>query len=188
MSYTTNASLLMALRNGEDLPWSDFYDTYRPLMVLCGGDYHLSPHEIDELCQQVMLDIFKNHKTFQYDPQKGRFRDYLRQVIRRNAIDLLRRRGDKQSQAIIEDSSLAEDPMAAKWESEWREHVLNQALMQLRQSIQPKTYQAFELYALKGEPAKTVAQFLDISVGQVYLAKHRATATLRQLIEQLQKL
>jgi len=185
VAYTTSKSLLLALQSGDDVPWFEFFTTYRPLMIVCGNDYCLVPHELEELCQQVMLDIFKTSKTFRYNPQKGRFRDYLRQVIRRNAIDIIRRRGD-QAEAAETAVDCAVDPMAAKWESEWRAHVLNQALVQLRNDLEPRTYQAFELYALKGEPPRAVAQFLGIPLGRVYLAKNRATAKLRRMVEQLQ--
>lgn len=185
MAYTTNESLLVALKRGDDVSWFDFYATYRPLMIVCGKDYHLSPHELEELCQQVMLDTFKNSKTFLYDPQKGRFRDYLRQVIRRNAIDLIRRRSD-QADGLSAENDEGVDTMEALWDAEWRAHVLNQALVLLRNDLEPRTYQAFELYALKGEPPRAVAQFLGIPLGRVYLAKNRATAKLRRLVERLQ--
>lgn len=81
MGYTTKKSLLEAIREGDEVSWFEFYETYRPLIILRGNDYRLSSVELEDLCQLVLLDLFKAGRRFRYDPAKGRFRDYLRRVI-----------------------------------------------------------------------------------------------------------
>ncbi len=186
MSYTTKKSLLEAIQNGDEISWFEFYETYRPLIILRGNDYRLTPPELEDLCQTVLLDIFKAGKRFRYDPEKGRFRDYLRRVISHNAIDLIRRRKDRE----YAQGSLIEPPdetNEAHWLDEWQAHILSQALMILRTQIELGTFQAFELYAIKGEPPEKVARFLDIPVGSVYVAKNRAVSKLRKIVEKLRE-
>ncbi len=182
MGYTTQKSLLEAIQQGDEVSWFEFYETYRPLIILRGNDYRLFSAELEDLCQMVLLDIFKAGKRFRYDPAKGRFRDYLRRVISHNAIDLIRKRRSRECVQIEEYPDEGEDE---KWLEEWQAHLLNQALAILRTQIELTTFQAFELYALKEEAPEKVARFLNISVGSVYVAKSRALNKLRKIVEEL---
>ncbi len=186
MGYTTKKSLLEAIQNGDEVSWFEFYETYRPLMILRGGDYRLSPEEVEELCQEVLLDVFKTGRRFRYDPSRGRFRDYLRTVISHNAVDLIRKRTpcEAPTSAIVEYSDTVLDE---HWREEWRNHILNQALVILRTRIELVTYQAFDLYALKGEQPGDVAKFLNISISMVYVAKNRAMTKLRKIVKELRE-
>jgi RNA polymerase sigma-70 factor (ECF subfamily) len=186
MGYTTKKSLLAAIQNGDEISWFEFYETYRPLIILRGNDYRLSSTELDDLCQSVLLDIFKMGKRFRYDPAKGRFRDYLRRVISHNAIDLIRKRKDREC-ACTEFPGNLTDMNEAHWQEEWQAHILSQALVILREQVEIGTFQVFELYAIKGEPPEKVARFLGISVSAVYVAKSRAVAKLRKIVEQLRE-
>ena len=82
MSFTTSKSLLIRIHNGNEIAWSEFYSTYRPLIFLCGKDYHLSNTEIDDLLSRTMVKFFNAQKQFTYKPELGRFRNYFRNLIR----------------------------------------------------------------------------------------------------------
>ncbi len=185
MGYTTKKSLLDAIQRGDEISWFDFYETYRPLILLRGHDFHLNGNELEELCQQVIIDIFKLGSKFKYDPAKGKFRDYLRRVISHNAIDLLRKRPKLQN--LEEETIPFYDPPAKKWDEEWYNHILFQALAILRTQLELVTYQAFELYALKQLPAEKVAAFLNININMVYVAKSRAMQKLKPIIKKLKE-
>ncbi len=185
MAYTTKKSLLEAIRNGDEVSWYEFYETYRPLIVVRGRDYKLNSAEIDELIQSVMLRFFNRSRSFVYDRSQGRFRDYLGVMIYHCALNIIRSRrkneigcGDGELEMPAEDDS--------RWHREWEQHILTQALKQLQLQIEETTFQAFELYAVKGEAPEKVARFLKTSVNMVYVAKSRATSRLRKIVKQLQ--
>ena len=71
------------------------------------------------------------------------------------------------------------------WEEEWRRHIFTQALDELRSQVQPVTFSAFEMYAIQEHPVKEVADFLQLSVNSVYVAKNRCIAALKRIIEKL---
>ena len=52
MAFTTRKSLLAQLRAGGEVPWREFYSTYKPLIMLCGDDCGLDADEKEELVQQ----------------------------------------------------------------------------------------------------------------------------------------
>ena len=188
MGFTTRRSLLSKLSKGDEISWQEFYRIYAPLIALCGQDYHFSNADIDELIQMTVLAFFKD-KTFCYSPGKGRFRDYLRTIIRHRAIDLKRKQKKRLLEQTLDDSPELDDQsdslLEQHWEDEWKKHVLRQATEELKHIIEPESYQSFELYALKGWPAGKVSKFLNITKSSVYTNKNRAIAKLREIIKDM---
>ena len=67
MAFTTRLSLLARIGKGDEVSWRDFYRTYRPLILLRGGDHFLTETEKEELIQEVLLSVFKGAENFHYD-------------------------------------------------------------------------------------------------------------------------
>ena len=190
MAFSTKKSLLSRIRVGSEIGWYEFYRTYFSLIMLRGGDFNLTGIEKDELVQEVLIVIFRNSRIFLYDPQKGRFRDFLKRIIDNKAKDILRKR--LKSNARFTDTEMDEIPdleneseLEQAWESEWRSHILKEAMDELKTRIEPQGYQAFELYALKNWPPDKVASFLDMTVNSVYVSKNRAIEKLKTIITEL---
>ena len=53
MAFTTRKSLLAKVRNGDEIAWAEFYATYKPLILLIGGDHGLTYDEKQELIQTI---------------------------------------------------------------------------------------------------------------------------------------
>ena len=191
------------VRSGDEISWQEFYTAYKPLIILCGGDCGLTQDEKEELVQKVMCEIFRkdiigkydpdnvpSHIVFKYDPAKGRFRHYLRKIIRYQAIKIYNQRRDHDS-IDAEDSPVrpltSEDTWNTAWDEEWYKHVLHTAMTELRSRVQPETYVAFEMYAVQNRKVEDVANFLNISVSSVYTAKSRCISTLREIIKDLEE-
>lgn len=202
MAFTTKKSLLAKVRAGDEVSWAEFYATYKPLILLCGQDCTLTPDENDELVQQVMSEIFRkdivgkydpdhipDDVVFHYDQSRGRFRHYLRGIIRNQALKILRKRDgvvelNDPAQQIAEP---AVDIWDELWDEEWKRHVLAMALTELKGHVQPETYVAFEMYALQERSVQEVADFLNLSVAAVYTAKSRCIAALKEIISKLEE-
>ena len=184
--YTTKKSLLEAIQNGDNVAWEEFYKTYRPLIFLRGKDLHLSAAELETLCQDVMVYFFKRGKRFHYDRSRGRFRDYLRIAISHIAYDIIRKRRDKESSYAVLPEEM-DFSLEEHWENEWRSHIFQQALISLKARLELVTYQAFELYAIQKKSPEEVAEFLNMSVNSVYVAKSRAMTKLKEIIRELQE-
>ena len=201
MAFTTRKSLLAKVRAGDEVSWAEFYAAYKPLILLCGNDCMLTAAESEELVQQVMCEIFQkdivgkydpdnipDDVVFKYDPAKGRFRHYLRRIIRNQAIKIYHKRNKCASvdDEATKTDGLSVDTWERNWNEEWQRHVLAMALAELRGRVQAETYIAFEMYALHERPVKEVAEFLNISISSVYTAKSRCIATLKDIITTLE--
>lgn len=182
MAFTTRKSLLAKIKQGDEISWDEFYSTYRPLIFLRGGDLGLTQTEKEELVQVVMLDFFKDSQDFHYDRSKGRFRDYMKAIIGNHAISILRKR--RNSEVALEDSHdfIHPSDIEQAWDDEWQGHIMNMAMDELKNCVEPVTYQAFYLYAIQGRQSKDVAAFLDMSINSIYVAKNRCLEQLKKII------
>jgi RNA polymerase sigma-70 factor (ECF subfamily) len=75
----------------------------------------------------------------------------------------------------------------ALWEKEWQENLLAAAIARVKKKIDPKQFQIFDCYVRKEWPAKKVAAQLGVSIGQVYLARHRVSALLKKEVKALER-
>ena len=58
---------------------------------------------------------------------------------------------------------------------------------ELKKRVSETTFQAFDLYALQGMPPKNVAQFLGLTISQVYKAKTICKAIMHEIVEELRR-
>ena len=70
--------------------------------------------------------------------------------------------------------------LEAIWEDEWEKHLLHVAMERVKRQVAPEQLQVFDLYCVEQWPAHKVARTLGVSVGQVYLAKHRVGRLLKE--------
>ena len=187
MAFTTKGSLLAAVKKGDEISWNSFYDMYKPLILLKGGDLRLNQTEKEELVQLVMLSFFNSSQTFCYDKSKGRFRDYLKRVIYNKACDLMRKRPDDTVSAEELEKELASIPWEVenRWDAEYKEIVSARAFEELKLRCDPTTLQSYDLFVRQNIPAKKVAAMLGIKANAVYQHKSRVEEMLRQIVKEL---
>ena len=65
--------------------------------------------------------------------------------------------------------------------------MLETALARVKARVDPRQWQIFDLCGLKGRPVVQVAQALGVSVGRVYLIKHRISAAVKKELNNLER-
>tara|TARA_A100000171_G_scaffold53021_1_gene75476 strand:- start:6602 stop:6958 length:357 start_codon:yes stop_codon:yes gene_type:complete len=65
------------------------------------------------------------------------------------------------------------------WDRAWHEGLMKQALSEAAESVNPDSFQAFELTSHSSVPAKEVAKILGMSIDNVYQSKSR----IRSIVE-----
>ncbi len=183
---STHASLLARLQTGSDgAAWSEFTARYRDLIRGYALRRGLQAADAEDLVQDVFLALSKGMKDFVYDPQKGRFRGFLKTI----AIPAIGKRL-RRSHGLLAQSA-AEQVLEAKpmdqaedgdWEAEWRQYHLRAAMLSVRSEFRASDLLAFELLTRDGKDAKSVAQELGISVDSAYQAKSRILKRLKTLV------
>ena len=105
-----------------------------------------------------------------------------------NAVGTLNssvRRAPRLSRRCVAASEV--DDAQAVFDQEWERNQLAIALREVARCVDPGVYQAFELYAVLGQPASRVAKFLGVSRNAVYISKSRVLARLRDVLARLER-
>ncbi len=176
---TTSKTLLEKISSGDEISWDEFYRKYAPV-IKAVAKYKGIEYDADDICQQVMMHFFKQSKTFKFDPGIAKFRTYLGRIVSWKIADYYRKRREKLSEeldAVPVDAELDKIYMA-----EWHKVIIAEAEDELRKRVSPDTFQAYQLYAVQGRPVEKVAAFLECSVNQVYQAKKRCFAMMREIL------
>ena len=79
------------------------------------------------------------------------------------------------------------DPLDEVWQREWEDNLINAALRRIRPKVSGQQLMIFELAALAEVPLKQVARKLDVSLMQVYLARHRVGKLFKAEVERLRR-
>lgn len=186
MAWTTRKSLIERVLAGDEESWDTFYASYSRLIYAIGERSGLSPDDCQDMIQDVMRTIFNNKDRFRYDSSAGKFRSYLTGIVKHKVGDFYRSRNDRLLEIDPEKADEQEDPdnrLDAVCEEEWKNHILDVALMELRQKVEPETFDAFQMYVLQELGPKVVAEALSISESAVYVYKNRCVKHLRTIIE-----
>lgn len=188
MSYTTDLTLLEKITEGDEISWQRFSNMYSPLIKASGKEWGLTEAQCEELIQEVLLSFFKASKTFRYDSCKGKFRNYLRTIVRNHIFRILKRKAAESGQHPLAEDPFLDLAFEEKWDQEWHNYLFSEALAILKQEMEPLAFQAFYLYVIKEQPSPLVASILGISVNAVYIHKCRALDSLRKTVRKLEKL
>jgi RNA polymerase sigma factor (sigma-70 family) len=195
----TRKSLIARLDNWEDQKtWDEFYQTYWRLIYSVAIKAGLRPEEAFDCVQETILSIAKQSKKKLYDPEQGSFKTWLMNMTRWRINDQFRKRkkdtamtggewDDDRKTAVID---RVEDPngdvLSRLWDVEWKKNVADAALARVKAQVSPKQYQIFDFYVIRQWDAQKVQQKLNVSMAQVYLAKHRVGAVLKKELAKLE--
>lgn len=186
MDSQTHVTLLERLREASDpLAWEEFYERYWRLIFATARRRGCSDHTSEEIVQEAMVTVFKGRAAFRYDPERGRFRDWLGTVVR-NAVAARRRSPADRARPLADDAALAAladgaAPPDAEWNRAFDLATLASLLDIVRHEVAPASFQAFELAVLQEMPGAEVAQVTGLSRNAVYLARRRILQRLKEL-------
>jgi RNA polymerase sigma factor (sigma-70 family) len=195
----TRRSLVDRLANWDDRKrWQEFFDTYWKLIYSAARKSGLTDAEAQEVVQETIITVAKKIDKLRYDPAIGSFKGWLLNITRWRIADQFRKRqpADKQRARSSDDRQTATiervaDSRAvdldALWEKEWQENLFAAAITRVKKKVDPKQFQLFDCYVRKEWPAQKVAAELGVSVGQVYLARHRVSALLKKEIKNIER-
>lgn len=195
----TRQSLLSRLKDREDEEsWRLFFDTYWRLIYNTAVKAGLTEAEAQDAVQETILSVLKSMPHFEYDAERGSFKNWLLRLTRWRITDQLRKRGPCPRPAARScrrpgETATVErlpDPGAprleALWDEEWERNLLDAAIARVKLKVDASQYQAFDLYVFKKWPASKVAHTLKINPARVYLIKHRINKLIQAEIARLQ--
>lgn len=186
-SPSTNKSLLARLRKRNDAePWSLFVDLYTPLVYRYARRRGLQDADASDVAQKVIARVYRVLHKFEYDPERGRFRDWLGTITNREVISHHRREARGRGAGAGRGDSVARRvPSASEgdWLEEFNRHVLVTALERIRERFDEATWKAFDLTWLKSVETEDAARQLGKTAAWIYKARFRVLRRLREEVE-----
>ncbi|MBX9581916.1 MAG: sigma-70 family RNA polymerase sigma factor [Gemmataceae bacterium] len=188
----TSPSLLARLGGSvtDAAAWDEFVRRYGVRVLGWCRHWGLQPADAEDVCQDVLLKVARQMRTFRYEPGKS-FRGWLKTVARSAWCDWLeaRRRmaqgsGDSDVRAALE-SVAAQDDLVRRLEDEFDRELLEIAAARVRLRVEPATWEAFKLTAVDGRPAAEAAERTGLKVATVFVAKGRVQKMLQDEVRRL---
>lgn len=187
----TRASLLLRLRDVHNAPsWEQFVEIYAPVIHGFCRNRGLQDADAADVSQEVMRTVARAMEKFEYDRQRGKFRNWLLTVTRsklNNFFSSRQRQQEPHGNTSIQDL-IDREPSPAEqssWDTEYHGRLFHWAAEQIKPTIQESTWQAFWRTTIGEKDAAKVAAELKLSVGAVYVAKSRVLARLKAKIQEV---
>jgi len=195
----TRRSLVDRLGHWEDQArWQEFFETYWKLIYSVARRSGLNDAEAQDVVQETVITVAKKIGKLRYDPAIGSFKGWLLNITRWRIADQFRKRepgsakrppsSDDRATATIErlpDSHVVD--LDELWEHDWQQNLLAAAMTRVKKKVAPKHFQIFDCSVRKEWPAQKIAATFGVSVGQVYLVRHRVAALLKKEVKALER-
>ena len=178
----THPSLLLRIRDASDEEsWRTFVSIYAPLIYRSCRRRGLQDADAADVGQEVLAQVARSIRDFEYQPGRGRFRDWLGSVVRNKVCRFLQNECRGVRGVVVDESieNLSVAQADAEWVAEFHAHLLSAALGRIRDRFEQPTWSAFEEVWLHDRASDEVASDLKLPIGAVYLAKSRVLKLLR---------
>jgi RNA polymerase sigma-70 factor (ECF subfamily) len=187
---TTRPSLLCRLRSTRDEEaWQTFVAIYAPLVHGSCRRRGLQHVDAEDVTQRVFTRILAAIQSFEYQPERGRFRDWLGTIVHNEIRRFARDKRTVTETDLSPTGTILEGQEArvedSAWTEEFNAHLLRTALDRARPHFAEQTWRAFELVWLDHHPAPQVAETLALTLDSIYVAKFRVLQRLAQEVQEL---
>ncbi len=175
---STRPSVLERASHGD---MEEFVAIYAPLVHRVACWYGLRVNDADDVCQNVMLQLFERLADFRYDRGIGRFRSYVWRVAHGHVVTELRARGRRVTQPLETEPRA---PPGAEpdrvFDEEHARSMLLVAMDRARVGVKFTTYASFEATELNGYSNTEAARLLGLTPNVVSQNRGRMLARIRE--------
>ena len=184
---TTRVSLLMRIKDVRNTrAWSDFDAIYRPMLRRFASAQGLDEGDAEDVVQHCMAAVHKHIEQFDYDPDKGRFRGWLRTLVNNHVRNLLKKRRDPIAETQELEQLQDREPLPeVAFDRLWMDEHLKHCLRMVRTEVDENVFVVFQHYVLDEWPVEQVCQAMRMDRNQVYKIKWRITQKLQEKLRRL---
>lgn len=172
--------------------WKTFFSLYYPAMRICVvrafmryGWKSVPDHLVEDTLSDTFAALSKSQANFRYDPDQGRFRGYVAQIIHWKVKDRLKgmrrepHEGESALSREVSADTSAYESLAQQEERAWQYSALCLMLEEVSKQVSPQTYLIFEQTKLQERAPEEVMRELGVSRSTLDNANHRV---MRKLI------
>ena len=187
----TRPSLIIRLRDPQDQDaWTQFVAIYEPLVLRLLRQRGLQEADARDVAQQVIVAVTQAVDGFVPDGRSASFRRWLFTIARNLALRFVQRgkrlrqgTGGTDMLKLLQNLPEPARDTVATFDNEYRNEIFHWAATRARGEFQDHTWQAFWRTCVLNEPIADVAADLEMTMGNIYVARSRIIARLRRLVE-----
>ena len=197
----TRPTLLSKVRRGDEEGWNQFYELYEDFIYSAATSAGLSHQESREIVQATMLSVRDYIGKFVPDPNRGRFRTWLRKIVRSRIMDEYRRKqrhpqplpcpahdpDETATSATNRIPDINEVQIEQLLDGKWEQAILAAARRAVKERVRMQDYQAYDLFQIKELSAQEVALSLAISPATVRVRSFRVRRAIEKEIRSILK-
>jgi len=184
----TRISLLLRIQSTEnDESWRLFVQVYGPTIYHYCRRRGLQDADAADVMQESLLQVSKSIARFDYQPDRGRFRSWLKAVVHSKLCRFFAKRSatleslDPQLESQCDTHGIDH----GQWQDLVHQELIVQALEVVKQHCEAESWTAFEMLWKDGRSAPEVAQQMGKPVQWVYVVKSRMGARLQTAVREL---
>jgi RNA polymerase sigma-70 factor (ECF subfamily) len=141
--------------------------------------------------EATVASVADHMPTFKYDPKIGSFKAWLRNLTRLQIVSLMLKgrstsAGTNKNPAAAESTSTGET-VDRVWDAEWKTNLRNAAVTNVKQRLDPKKYQIYDLQVNKGIAPEKLAALLGQSVEEILEAKREIAEMIETEVKRLEE-
>lgn len=185
----TRESLILRLQDpGDVAAWNEFATIYSPVVYRVAIGRGFQAADAENIVQEVLLSVAKSIARWLERTDRGKFRAWLLRIASNEACDLMTERATRPLGKDGQEGNrlLAElqdrESLSALLELEHERAVFQWAAERVRNSVSPQTWEAFWLTEVNGLEPQTVADQLKTRIGNIYVARCRVMARIKELV------
>lgn len=193
----TSTTLLENVALGENpLAERRFCELYGRLARAVAQAASVHSNDIDDIVQDAVAASVQGLRERRYDRPRGSFKAWFKAILfhkighlRRDYVKRAGERrggGDDTLESVADRTPGPQEQVEAAFEREWERTLLEEANDEVRQRVEPITWQAYHMVVFQGQEVADVARLLGIRRSQVYNAASRIQAHLQKIIAELQ--
>jgi RNA polymerase sigma factor (sigma-70 family) len=190
MPTITTTALLDRLHDPADEEgWREIDARYRPVIIGLARRVGLADADAADVAQEAMARFARSYREGKYERGRGRLSSWMLGIAHNCIVEAQRsgaRKRERPGLTVAADQSVPAE-LTRLWEDERDREVLNRAFRALadQTKIARRTLDAFDLLVVHQMPPTGVAERLQMTVNDVYLAKHRCLNHLRAIVSDL---
>ncbi len=193
--YLTRITLLNNIKDNKEEAWTEFCAFYWDVITGWARKFGCSEAVAKDIFQETVVSLMKQLPYFEYDTDKGKFRAFIKTIVKRRVYDIYRKEkkyinldynkdnDEGTSEDKLFDKLINEytDPNnSAKYDLVWMDSLVRQAIRISSTKLDPQTYQSFKLYVLEERPVEDVLKQTGIeTIGAVYQHKSRFLTSVK---------
>ncbi|WDE97413.1 sigma-70 family RNA polymerase sigma factor [Lentisphaera profundi] len=193
--WITNVTLLQRVKNQhDDQSWEEFNEYYRPYIYMITKGLNMQHDDAKEITQLIMIKIWKNLPKFDYDPDKGYFRGWLRTVTVNMVRNYIASKAFKQEslESIQEsneslpdlDRDFSKSEIERIADEEWEVYICRLAWDNVKENFEENAQEVYRLLS-EGKECDVIGEQLGIKRNTVYVYRKRIQEKLYREIRRL---